>query len=56
MNLVVLSIWFSIHFNFNFDFQSYGEASCVHNYGRFVDLATDLVEKDGVIFVSSAGK
>jgi tripeptidyl-peptidase-2 len=34
---------------------SYGEAAAIHNYGRFVELATELVSKEGVIFVSSAG-
>lgn len=34
---------------------SYGEPTSDPNRGRFIDLASDLVNKHGVIFVSSAG-
>jgi tripeptidyl-peptidase-2 len=34
---------------------SYGEAAAVHNSGRYTELLNELVERDGVIFVSSAG-
>ncbi|KAG0562456.1 hypothetical protein M758_9G144800 [Ceratodon purpureus] len=34
---------------------SYGEPTSMPNYGRFVQLAEEVVNKHGVIFVSSAG-
>lgn len=34
---------------------SYGEAGALPDAGRFVDLARDIVEKHGVMFVASAG-
>jgi len=34
---------------------SYGEATALPNRGRFIDLANDIVNKHGVMFVSSAG-
>ncbi len=34
---------------------SYGEATTTPNHGRFVQLASELVHKHGVVFVSSAG-
>ncbi|KAL0024941.1 hypothetical protein WJX77_004746 [Trebouxia sp. C0004] len=34
---------------------SFGEATSTPNYGRFIDLADEVVNKHGVIFVSSAG-
>eukprot|EP00250_Pteridium_aquilinum_P012313 c20649_g1_i1 orf=679-4899(-) len=34
---------------------SYGEPTCAPDYGRFVELANEAVNKYGVIFVSSAG-
>ncbi|KAL0038695.1 hypothetical protein WJX79_003623 [Trebouxia sp. C0005] len=34
---------------------SFGEATSTPNYGRFIDLANEVVNKHGVIFVSSAG-
>jgi len=34
---------------------SYGEASAVSNSGRIADLIDEMVYKDNIIFVSSAG-
>lgn len=34
---------------------SFGEPSTIPNAGRFVELASEVVNKHGVIFVSSAG-
>ncbi|XP_024379679.1 tripeptidyl-peptidase 2 isoform X4 [Physcomitrium patens] len=34
---------------------SYGEPTSMPNYGRFIQLAEEVVNKHGVIFVSSAG-
>jgi len=34
---------------------SYGEATTTPDVGRFVDMATEVVNKHGIIFVSSAG-
>ncbi|CAM6096265.1 unnamed protein product [Calypogeia fissa] len=34
---------------------SYGEPTSIPNFGRFIDLATEVVNKHGVIFISSAG-
>lgn len=34
---------------------SYGEATATPNAGRFIQLADELVNKHGVVFVSSAG-
>ena len=34
---------------------SYGEPAAVPDAGRFVALASELVNKHGVVFVSSAG-
>ncbi|KAL3696139.1 hypothetical protein R1sor_010215 [Riccia sorocarpa] len=34
---------------------SYGEPTMMPDYGRFIDLATEVVNKYGVIFISSAG-
>ncbi|KAJ7534844.1 hypothetical protein O6H91_12G006500 [Diphasiastrum complanatum] len=34
---------------------SYGEPTSVPDYGRFIELADEVVNKHGVIFVSSAG-
>jgi tripeptidyl-peptidase-2 len=34
---------------------SYGEAACLCDKGRFVELAEEVVNKHGIVFVSSAG-
>ncbi|KAL2642830.1 hypothetical protein R1flu_010417 [Riccia fluitans] len=34
---------------------SYGEPTMMPDYGRFIDLASEVVNKYGVIFISSAG-
>ena len=34
---------------------SYGEPTSTPNGGRIVDLANELVDKHGVVFVASAG-
>ncbi|KAG6541056.1 hypothetical protein Mapa_017543 [Marchantia paleacea] len=34
---------------------SYGEPTMMPDYGRFIELATEVVNKYGVIFISSAG-
>jgi len=34
---------------------SYGEAACLCDKGRFVELAEEVVHKHGIVFVSSAG-
>jgi hypothetical protein len=34
---------------------SFGEATAVCNSGRVVEVLTDLVERDGVVFLASAG-
>ncbi|XP_006647647.1 tripeptidyl-peptidase 2 [Oryza brachyantha] len=34
---------------------SYGEATLLPDYGRFIDLASEVVDKHRIIFISSAG-
>lgn len=34
---------------------SYGESTILPDYGRFIDLANEVVDKHRIIFISSAG-